>query len=155
VYFVTSTAEEQIMWGLANQSFSDVVIEVDAMQVSAPSNDNNAYGVMCRVQTNGKDGYMLRISGDGYSSIHKVVDGNLEVLVDWAESEAIRQGNAMNRLRAVCDGSAVALFANGELVAEARDTTFTDGDIALTATTFEDEATEVHFDNLVVTRPAP
>jgi hypothetical protein len=41
------------------------------------------------------------------------------------------------------------------LVAEARDTTFTDGDIALTATTLEPEGTEVHFDNLVVTRPAP
>lgn len=155
VYFVTSTVDDKMMWGVANQSFGDLVIEVDATQVSAPANDDNAYGVMCRVQANGYDGYILRISGDGFSSIHKVVDGSPEVLVDWSESEPIRQGNAMNRLRVVCDGSTLALFVNGELAAEASDTSFTEGDIALTATTYEDEATEVHFDNLVVTRPAP
>ena len=154
-YFVTSTTNEKVMWGLATRSFSDLILEVDATQVSAPANDDNAYGVMCRVQANGYDGYILRISGDGFSSIHKVVDGSPEVLVAWSESEAIRQGNAMNRLRVVCDGSTLALFVNGELAAEASDTSFTEGDIALIVATYEDEATEVHFDNLVVTRPAP
>jgi hypothetical protein len=83
------------------------------------------------------------------------VDGSPEVLVDWSESEAIRQGNAMNHLRVVCDGSTLALFVNGELVAEASDTSFTEGDIALIVTTYEDEATVIYFDDLVVTRPAP
>jgi hypothetical protein len=110
---------------------------------------------MCRVQGDELSGYALRISGDGYSSIARFVDGNPEALVEWSGSEAVRQGNATNRLRVVCDGDYLALFVNGELVAEARDTTFTDGDIALMATTFQPEATEVHFDNLVVTHPAP
>lgn len=152
-YAVSSLADEQVMWGLANQSFSDHIIDVDATQVSGPSNDNNAYGVMCRVQPNGIDGYMLRISGDGLCSIHKVMDGNAEALVDWTTSEAIRQGNATNHLRVVCDGADLALFVNGELVADATDTSFVEGDIALTATTYEDESTEVLFDNVLVTRP--
>jgi hypothetical protein len=154
VYFVTSTFEDKYIWGVANQFFSDIVIDVDATQISAPANDNNAYGVMCRVQPNGEDGYALRISGDGFYGIHKVSDG-FEPLVDWTESDAIRQGNATNRLRAVCDGPNLVLFVNGELVAEASDATFAEGDIALSATTFEAEGTEVLFDNVVVSRPSP
>jgi hypothetical protein len=150
-YFVTSIVEDTYIWGLANQSFTDIVVDVDATQLSAPANDNNAYGVMCRVQANGKDGYALRISGDGYYGIHIVSDG-FEALVDWTASDAIRQGNATNHLRAVCDGPDLVLFVNGELVAEASDTTFAEGDIALSATTFEAETTEVLFDNVVVSR---
>jgi hypothetical protein len=103
------------------------------------------------VQANGKDGYALRVSGDGYYGIHIVSDG-FEALVDWTASDAIRQGNATNHLRAVCDGPDLVLFVNGELVAEASDTTFAEGDIALSATTFEAETTEVLFDNVVVSR---
>ncbi len=153
VYFVTSIVEGSTMWGVANRSFSDLVIEVDATQVSAPANSNNAYGVMCRVQAN-DDGYALRISGDGFYGIHKAVGEDFEALVDWTESEAIRQGNATNHLRAVCDGADLALFVNGELVAQASDMTFVEGDIALTATTFEEQLTEVHFDYLVVFAPS-
>ncbi len=150
-YYVSSTQEGTYIWGVANQSFTDTVIDVDARQLSAPSNDNNAYGVMCRVQANGKDGYALRISGDGYYAIHVISDG-FQALVDWTASDAVRQGNATNHLRAVCDGSDLVLFVNGELVAETSDTTFAEGDIALSATTFETETTEVLFDNLVVSR---
>jgi len=151
-YFVTSTEEGNLMWGLAYRNFSDLVIDVDATQVSAPSNDNNGYGVMCRVQED-DDGYLLRVSGDGYYAIHRIVDGEFEPLVDWTPSDVIHQGNATNHIRAICDGSRLALIVNGELLAEVGDATYTSGDIALTATTYEAEPTEIHFDNLVVTAP--
>ncbi|HIE39242.1 MAG TPA: hypothetical protein EYH30_04900 [Anaerolineales bacterium] len=151
-YFVTATEAGSLMWGLAYRDFSDLVIEVDAIQVSAPPNDNNSYGVMCRVQAD-DDGYLLRISGDGYYAIHRIVGGEFEPLVDWTTSDAIRQGNATNHLRVVCDGTHLALVVNGRLLAEVEDATYTSGDIALTATTFEEEPTEVRFDNLVVTAP--
>jgi len=153
LYSVTCSVKGEPVWGVANQAFSDLIIDVDAEQGSAPSNDNNAYGVMCRVQPDGNGGYTLRVSGDGFCGIHKVTDGEFEALVDWTKSEAIRQGNATNHLRAVCDGADLALFINGELAAEASDTTYVEGDIGLTATTFEEESTEVVFDNVVVTRP--
>ncbi len=151
-YSVTSIVEGSQNWGVANRFFSDLVIDVDASQASGPANDNNAYGVMCRVQSNG-DGYTLRISGDGFYSIHKLDGGSFETLVEWTASRSIRQGNATNHLRAVCDGPDLALLVNGELVAEASDATFQEGDIAFTATTFEEASTEVHFDNLVARSP--
>ena len=154
-YFVTSTRRGGAMWGVANRSFTDTIIDVDATQVRAPANNNNAYGVKCRVQPGGTggDGYALMISGVGYYSIQIIREGDYEALVDWTTSSAIRQGNATNHIRAVCAGDRLALYVNEQLLAEVNDSTYTSGDISFMAATLEDEVTEVHFDNLVVTRP--
>jgi hypothetical protein len=47
----------------------------------------------------------------------------------------------------------LTLFVNGEQIATAEDSTYAQGDIALTATSYEDEPTEIHFDNIVVHKP--
>ena len=151
-YFVISSDQNSAMWGMAGENFSDVVIEVDATQVQAPGNDNNDYGVMCRVQANG-DGYSFNISGDGFYSIQKAVDDEYIDLVEWEESNAIHTGNATNQIRAVCDGPNLVLFINGTKLAETTDTSYTNGDIAFAATTYEVDLTEVHFDNVVVRKP--
>jgi hypothetical protein len=155
VYYVSSTATDVMMWGVANRSFDNFVIEVDAIQVSAGPISDNAYGVVCREQGDG-GGYYLRISGDGYYSIAKAgvgAGGEFVPLVDWEESSAINKGNTTNHIRAVCNGSTLELSVNGERVATAEDSTFSTGDIAFTATTYESEATEIQFDNLVVRTP--
>jgi serine/threonine-protein kinase len=152
VYVVTALGNSETMWGTAGRSFDDVIIEVDTTQVSAGPKNDNDYGVVCREQGNG-DGYHMLISGDGYYAIVKAEAGSFTWLVDWAESDAVRQGDATNRIRAVCDGPALTLFANGQRLATAEDTTFARGDIALTATSYEDAPTEIHFDNLTVYGP--
>ncbi len=149
VYFVTSVEQNSTMWGVAYRTFGDVSISVDASQISAGPEDNNAYGIICREQGNG-DGYYLRISGDGFYSILKADDGEFDTLVDWTTSSAIQEGNSTNRIRVVCNGSILSLYVNDQLLATAEDSTFAEGDISLTATTYEEEATEIHFDNLVV-----
>lgn len=151
-YAVVSFGQGATMWGVANQSFSDTTIRVDARQVSAPANDNNDYGVICRVQPNG-DGYYLLISGDGYYSILLGVGGRYESLVPWTTSDEVRQGNTTNQIMVICDGADLSLYANGVLLASASDSTFTSGDIALTATSYESGETKVVFDNLIVTLP--
>ncbi len=151
-YFVTSAGEKKRMWGVANRSFDNLIIEVEARQVSAPASNDNAYGVSCRVQAD-DDAYNLVISGDGFYAIQKIEDGSFQMLVDWTRSDVINQGNATNHLRAVCDGSRLALYCNGQLLAETTDSTYASGDIALMVTTYESEPTEVLFDNLVVRTP--
>jgi tRNA A-37 threonylcarbamoyl transferase component Bud32 len=152
-YFVISLGDGNTMWGVANASFDDVIIEVEAAPVSAPANDNNDYGVVCRNQSDSLDGYFLLISGDGSYAILKAEGGDFEPLIDWTSSAAINEGIATNYIRATCEGNYLALSVNGELLAEARDNTFSRGDIALTATSYEDEPTRVHFDNLTVYAP--
>jgi hypothetical protein len=152
-YFAETTDEGGMVWGTASQNYADVEIAVDVTQVEAPGNDNNAFGVMCRVQAD-DDSYLMRISGDGFYAIHRIVDGQFEALVDWETSAVINQGDALNRLRVVCEGSNLTFFVNGELLAEATDTTYTEGDIGLGATTYEaEQRTEIHFDNLVASVP--
>jgi hypothetical protein len=148
-YSVSASTQGKWMWGVANRSFSDVEMEVEATQVLGPANNNNAYGVWCRVQAN-NDAYHLLISGDGFYSIQKSTSGSYEALVDWTASDVILQGNATNKLRAVCDGSRLALYCNGQLLGETTDSAWAEGDIALSAISLEPEPTEIHFDNLVV-----
>ena len=154
-YSVISLGDGNTMWGVANRSFDDAVIDVDTIQVSAPANNNNGYGVVCREQGGeSANGYFLLISGDGAYSIAKAVEGDFEWLVDWTFSDAIRKGNESNHVRAVCDGATLALFANGKSLATAEDSTYTGGDMAFAAVSLEEgEPTEITFDNLVVSRP--
>jgi serine/threonine-protein kinase len=153
VYSVVALGDSATMWGVANVSFEDVVIEVAAVPVSAPANNNNDYGIICRNQPGGLDGYYLLVSGDGGYAILKAEGGEFGALVDWTASASVNKGSTRNYLRAICEGEHLALYVNGELLAEADDATFSRGDIAFTATSYEDEPTEVHFDNMVVHSP--
>lgn len=151
-YRVDSLGNGDTMWGIASRDFEDVVIEVSAEQVAAPPNDNNDYGVMCRVQGN-SDGYFLLISGDGFYTILKRSNETFIPLIDWTATDVIRQGNAVNEIRATCSGNDFTLEVNGQLLGTTSDSEFSHGDLALTATSYEAEPTQVDFDNLVVTRP--
>ncbi len=141
------------MWGVANRGFDDVVINVRAQQVSAPTNNNNDYGVMCRVDPEGA-GYFFLISGDGYFAIQqRDPNGEFHQLIEWTPSTAINQGNSANDIQATCEGNNLTLRVNGELLASVKDSLFRSGDIALTATSYEAASTEIHFDNIEVGRP--
>ncbi|MEE8389206.1 MAG: hypothetical protein V3S14_00200 [Anaerolineae bacterium] len=152
-YFVTSTGMDIMMWGVANRSLDNVIVEVDATQISAGPDDNNAYGVVCREQEGGGSGYYLRISGDGLYSIYKAENEDFTALVDWTTSDAINQGNATNHIQAMCNGSTLELSVNGQRLGSAEDSTFSAGDIAFSATTYEETMAEIHFDDLVVRKP--
>jgi hypothetical protein len=151
-YQVQSSGDGNVMWGLAGREFADVAIDVTTYQSSAPENDNNGYGVACRVQGEG-DGYYLLISGDGFYGIMSPDGDEFDVLVDWTESDVIHRGNATNTLRGTCAGSTLTLEVNGQELASTSDTRFTSGDIALVAVSYETEATEIHFDDVLVTSP--
>jgi hypothetical protein len=152
-YVVSAKAEDTSILGKANRSFENAVIQFSTQQVQGPTNHNNAYGVICR-ESGGGLGYFLRISGDGFYSIQlSTAHGSFTPLVEWAKSDAIHQGNAANHIRAVCDGPNLALYANDVLLAQVTDNTILSGDIALTATTYEDEPTRVLFDDLEVFSP--
>ena len=151
-YFVEATEDSLTIWGAANRNFSDLIIDVESTQITTPLDNNNDYGVACRVQENG-DGYFLLISGDGFFSIMIGKDDTFINLVDWQPSDIIHQGNTSNNIKASCVGTSLELTVNGTLLAQINDSTFTNGDIAMTATTYGDAPVEIHFDHLKVTMP--
>ncbi len=152
-YFVTSLGDGQTMWGLANRGFDYVAIKVRSQQVSAPSNNSNDYGVICRANADGA-GYFFLISGDGFFAILRGdTNDQFEQLIDWTSSNAINQGNSSNEIQVTCEGENLSLQVNGELLASVKDSRYSAGDIALTATSYEDTSTEIHFDDIEVARP--
>ncbi len=146
------TKIDGLVWGVNSQSHSDVVIEADTLQNSEEL--NNAYGVVCRAGVdNDGTGYYFRISGDGYYNITRADKDEIVQLVEWTETNAVKQGQNRNHITAVCVGDYLALYVNDQLVAETNDSTYTEGFGALSISAFADDnnnvnPTDVSFDNV-------
>lgn len=137
------------MWALNAQPHMDVVIQVDTQQLSDYA--NNAYGVMCRASPNQNgDGYYFFISGDGNYTFRRGATDQIAPLIPFTYSSAIHQGKSINRIRVVCIGDYLALYVNGEFVAETRDTYYQRGYAGLTAAVPEGGDVDVTFDQLTI-----
>jgi len=132
-------------WGVNDQEHSDVVIEVETNQLSDEL--NNEYGVICRAKTDGS-GYYFFISGDGYYSVYEGTENEIDALVTWEQSDAINQGQTNNSIVVVCLDEYLALYANGTLLAETSDNTYSSGLAGFTVGSAEDSETDIAFDNL-------
>ncbi len=133
-------------WGLNEQEHSDAIIEVETSQLSEIL--NNHYGVICRADPDGS-GYYFFISGDGYYSIYKGVENQIDEIVEWTFTDAINQGQENNSIVAVCVDDYLALYANGVLLAEANDDEYSSGFAGFSIGSSEEDAdTDIAFDNL-------
>lgn len=145
----------QIWWSNPGRNYDDVIITVQARQVSGPN--DNAYGVICRYQSV-ENFYLFLISGDGYYAIGKYQSGDNQITYLSGEgqyqfSDVINQGVATNQIRASCIGNELSLAVNGLPLAAVTDPTFVTGDIGLGVSTFELGTAVVEFDNVRVVAP--
>lgn len=133
--------------GLSTSSYSDSIISVESIHLSQELNDG--YGLVCRA-TGWENSYHFYISGDGYFNIAIYENGRGRGLTDWTSSELINQGaDAVNSLTAVCVRDYLALYINGTLAAEVRDSTFSSGAVGMAVILFtEDSEVNIAFDNL-------
>lgn len=148
-YLVEALIEKEYNWGVASVDYANIRIEVDAVVQRTAANLNDAYGVDCRIQSNG-DGYGFRISSDGFAGIVLFQDQQGSSLKDWIEVDSIFTDGTPNHLTAICEGNHFSFLVNDEFVAEVIDDTFTSGDIALSAVSYEAEPIKVLFDDIIV-----
>jgi hypothetical protein len=146
-YFIIVDTTDFSYWSVAEKSFDDLVLEVETSQVDGP--DNNDYGLILRYQDD-DNFYSFEISGDGYYTFSKAVDGQYFSIIPWRESRAINPGHNANLLRVEAVGSNFSLYINDELVDAAIDSEFSQGDVGLVAGTYEEPGTHIAFDNLKV-----
>jgi hypothetical protein len=139
-------------WSVAGKNYLDVQIEVEAHKLNG--SDNNDFGIICRYLDR-NNFYMLVVSSDGYFGIAKLEDGQYSMIgSDQLQySEAIKKGQAVNRLRADCTGDTLRLYANGVKLIEAHDAAFTAGDVGLAAGAYQETGVEILFDNFLVKIP--
>ena len=68
-------------------------------------------------------------------------------------SPLIHQGQTSNEMVVLCVGDHLALYVNGEILADVRDPTFETGDVGLIAGTYDEPGVEIHFDDFIVYQP--
>ena len=142
--------------GLGETLPSDVRVAVDATKVGGP--DFNDFGTICRYSGTGSSPnfYEFLISSDGYAGIVLVTEGSQQVISNDGQLQpfdAIRQGNATNRIQAECFGSLLTLSVNGIVLTSVTDATLASGDVGLLASTYEEAGVDIRFDNFSVTIP--
>jgi len=134
------------IWSVRNQEFSDVRLEVDAVQTSGP--ENGYYGLVCR-HLSGDNYYALVIGSDGFFGIGLVENGDK---IRWlqegiAPAGLFQPGEGAFRIRADCVDNILSLYANGQKLAEVLDDTFDAGDTGLLAATRKESGVAVLFSN--------
>ncbi len=143
------------MWSHPGQDIDgDVRVEVDATKIGGP--DDNDMGVLCRYTKTDDtfNFYYFLITSDGYVAIAKMKASHSEFISgkDMIASSAIKK-TSTNHIRADCIGKKLTLYVNDKQVATATDDEFTGGDIGVLAGTFKEPGVDIHFDNLIVSRP--
>jgi hypothetical protein len=146
-YHIVVDAAETTVWSTSGNEFSDFTLEVEASQVAGPN--DNGYGVLLRY-VDSDNFYYFEISGDGYWEFSKQYEGEWHTFVEWTKASAIRQGQAMNRIRVSCEGEVFTFFVNGTRVGEYEDSTFPEGDIGLAVSAYEAGGVDIAFDDLKV-----
>lgn len=142
-------------WANPSKTFgANMVVEVDAARTAGP--EANDFGVLCRY-TQQEGGifnfYYFIIGSDGYAAIYKMVDSTATALAEDTGVSAVKASKT-NHLRAVCQGSNLTLYVNGQKVLSATDSDISgSGDAGLIAGTFDTAGTDVTFDNFVVSQP--
>lgn len=139
-------------WSRPGKRFTDTQIEVDALKVSGP--DDNDFGILCRYR-NADNFYGFFYTSDGYYGIVRIEDGKYQVISSdqMQYSEEIARGNAANHLRGDCVGNVLTLYVNGKRLAEARDDHFKSGEVGLLAGSYDKPDVHIQFDNFTVLKP--
>jgi hypothetical protein len=135
---------------LTEPTFSDFALEVEAQLVNGSL--ASTYGVLFRMH-GPEEFYRFAITGDGMYLIerHDPDGGWFRFTDDWRDTVAINQGlGSINILKVVADGPKIAVYVNDTLLEEVVDDSYSAGNIALNAGTFDNVGTQVSFDNLAV-----
>ncbi len=142
-----------LFWTVNGGSYKDVQIDVDAVLLSGPTDDN--FGAICRFKDN-KNFYGFIVSHDGYFGMFKSIDGVIYPLLEtegMQYSEIIRRGGIVNHIQVICKSTTLTMNVNGEELASVEDADLTKGKFGLIAGAYTTPGVEVLFDNLLVVQP--
>lgn len=120
-------------WRLTTPLMSNFYLEATFLTTSCTGTDR--YGVFVRVpdSTNPDRGYLLGFTCDGQYSLRRWnaeigAKGEMIFLINWTKSDAIKSGpNQTNRMGLMAVGNRLIVYANGQMLKEADDSTFQQG----------------------------
>ena len=127
--------ENYIVWSSPNDTkYSNVHMEVTVLNNGTDA--STAFGLMCNQQYPITDSrYYFAITPAGEYAIGKsqlaLDDTILSNNGEWGKSDQITKNAASYRLGADCSKDGLALYVDGQKIASASDTTYTDGNVTL------------------------
>ncbi len=145
-YAITLKQPNYIVWSPFAGVYDTASAQVDA---TLDTTKENAAGLVFRYQDE-QNFYVFLIASDQSYDLELYKQDKLTTLIDWTESETIKRAGEPNRLRVEMTGDLIRLFVNDRLLDEISDDTFSKGQMALAATTFDKGNATATFDNLVV-----
>lgn len=128
--------------------YSDIQIEADVETVAGPNRNN--ISLVCRASREGW--YEFSMNSGGLWFIWRY-DKNGYDLLSQGASTAINLQKSKNQLAAVCRGSNLTLYVNGEEIGSAKDTQLTAGYFGVSVSTFDISGAGVEFDRLAAGIP--
>ncbi len=129
--------------------------EATAEITTEPTDALTATPQPTRADIRAGDGYLFLLQGNGTFAIMRSRDRDLTPLVDWKASDAIHQGPGENHIRAICAGDYLALYVNDQFLGDATDSTYARGQVGMAASAATRLGTQIAFDNLTISAPAP
>jgi hypothetical protein len=153
-YRIQATEPNAERLAVPGLNLEDASVEVQAARIGGPA--DNRFGLVCRYQDGGTY-YAFLVSSDGYYAIYKNLAGEVTLLdmPGMLPDERLQGAQGDLLLRITCRGEELALWVNGELIAERQDSAIRRGDVGLLAGTFDEPGTDILFDFFTVSVPAP
>ncbi len=135
-WMILTGLTDKLAWRLANPegaAFGDLYLEATFKPTDCSAGDQ--YGMIVRVPVlaDADRGYLFGFTCDGRYSLRKWdgldgAKGKLTRLKDWTASDAILKGtNQVNRMGLMMVGTRLLMYANGQLLGEVSDGTWTSG----------------------------
>jgi tRNA A-37 threonylcarbamoyl transferase component Bud32 len=145
-YLIESRKTNWSVWVYLGYSYSNVQISVDT-RVDNPTG-NSSYGLICRYQNEGEF-YGFAFSEDGYYTIWLRMNDEYTYLVDWTYDDRL-VGVKTRRMTITCDSDLLMLELDGEMLAQARDSALTTGDVGLLVESYDTSGARTAFDNFAL-----
>lgn len=121
-------AENRDSWMLAVPEPDNYYLEVTAAPQACSGLDR--YGIIFR--TDATEGYLFGFSCDGQYSLRRWNGDKFKALVDWTSSPDILSGaDKTNRMGLMVEGDQFSLYANGKLLNEVSDDSYSHGGFGL------------------------
>lgn len=140
---------EWFVWCNPDENFDDIHVEVTVENTGDTS--DTVFGLICHFQNATSDFYYGGISANGKYTLRLYQDGEDQIL---AEGDTDVDASAASyKVGLDCANGEIALYLNGDKVDSASDDTYSSGDIGLFAWTGDETPAEIHYDDLVVTKP--
>ena len=152
-FSLTPASDQTLSTYLINSEYLYTDVRIDLVATNNGNNSNDV-GIVCQLNENGW--YEFSISNGGSYAIY-AYDENQDEFIELSSgnSPSIKTGLSTNMYTAVCKGSEISVYINGELVETVDDTTFNygEGQVGLEVSSLYNLPVDVVINSVAVSEP--